>query len=477
MSIEDIEINKLVEECLTSYGTYVLEERHIPDYRDGLKPVQRRVLWTMFEEGVKWNGRFTKCSAIVGNTTARYHPHGDTSCYGALVRMTGLSLKDKKHFFGPNYQYPLIEGYGNFGSIDGDPPAAMRYPEARLSSLSEYLFSLNPCLHMVDNYLNSRKEPLFLPSSLPFLLLNGVSGIAVGATTNIPPHNLSEICEALKLCINSDEMPTVKRLSKIIKGPDWSYGGVIWNKNDLPNIYKEGRGSIIWGLDTKVSKAGKKYIIKIVGIPPGFNIEKFANRIKMKKGVRSVLKLDISDKVEIDVIVNSEELMKKIVNIKIPISCNWNVVHRKSERVIAFSHINLGTFLQLWSKYIISTYREFFEKEARKVLAFMKEDLLKVKAIRLIDEIVPLIREDDKEALQELLNADEEEIKTITGMSLGTLSKTSEKNLLNRYKRNKKELKKIKKNLKNVRGFLTNFFEEAKIYSRPRTTKILQFKK
>jgi DNA gyrase subunit A len=468
--VEDISVAKLIEECLTEYGTYVLQDRSIPDYRDGLKPVQRRILWTMYEDGATWNARFTKCSAIVGNTMSRYHPHGDTSIYGALVNMTGNPRpKNKKLFFGPNHGYPTIEGYGNFGSIDGDKAAAMRYPEARLSCLSHYMFNLEPCLVKVSNYMNTRNEPLFLPSTLPFILLNGVSGIAVGTSTDIPPHNLKEVCNALKLFL-SDKPPTIGKILSKIKGPDWSYGGTITDKDEIKQMYKDGKGRISWGINTERFNQGRRYNVRITGIPPRLDLDKFLTKLSAKKDIKAITKFDISDNIDVLIETSHPKIAKEIAEAKVKVTYNWNVIHRRNESNIDLIHIDLLTCLGMWSKYLINTYSEFFKKEARRVFSDMKVDALKLVAIKHIDKVVKFIRKNDIAALANFLEADSEDLQPVITMSLGSLSGASENRIQSHYNKRKDELQEIRKNLANMNDFLKDFFEEAKIYSQPRRT-------
>lgn len=472
--IEDVPVEQLIAECMEYYGKYVLEERQIPDFRDGLKPVQRRILWTMYEDGYRWDGKFTKCAAIVGNTIARYHPHSDVGSYGALVNMTGLPIpKNEKIFYGPNAPYPLIEGYGNFGSIDGDNAAAMRYPEARLSHLSENLFRLLPVMQTIPNYLNSRQEPLFLSASMPFLLLNGVSGIAVGVTTDIPPHNLKEVCSALKLCIKANKPPNTKRLLKHIKGPDWTYGGVVHNDLDMRNMYTTGRGRVNWGLDAGITKVSQSvYKITITGIPPRFNLPKFVAKMNKKTGVKNVDKLDVSDTLKIVVSVNSEALAEDIVNTKIPMSYAWNVCTRKTEDR-EFHSVTLTSFLSIWVDYLLSTQTLFFKKEIKRIKSNMSTIQIKRLASKYLKQVIAGIQDEDDDLLKKTLKTDDEGIKIVKGMTLGTLSKRSQKGFKTAFLKEKKELGVTKRNLASIDDFLVDFFTEVSKSSRPRKTKVL----
>ncbi|GIW66025.1 MAG: DNA gyrase subunit A [Candidatus Parcubacteria bacterium] len=259
---ESIKISEITNELKSSYLDYALSviiSRALPDVRDGLKPVQRRILYVMRELGLWPNEKFTKCANIVGNTIARYHPHGDQAVYESLVRLAqDFSMR-----------YSLVWGQGNFGSIDGDPPAAYRYTEAKLTPIAvEMLADIEKeSVDFRSNYDNTRKEPVVLPSKIPQLLINGTLGIAVGMATNIPPHNLTEVSNAVKKLINNPDI-SIKDLIQIIKGPDFPTGGIIYGKKTLFEAYRTGRGSIVIRGKVKVeeTKRGNKYLV-ITEIP------------------------------------------------------------------------------------------------------------------------------------------------------------------------------------------------------------------
>ena len=229
----------LQEEMQTSYMEYamsVIISRALPDVRDGLKPVQRRILYAMQRAGATSGSRYRKCAAFVGDVLKLYHPHGDTPVYDALVRMAQtFSLR-----------YPLIDGQGNFGSVDGDPPAAMRYTEARLAAITGELMAdiEKQTVDMIPNYDGSDEEPTVLPARIPNLLINGATGIAVGMTTNIPPHNLREIAAGVKHLIDNPEA-TGEDLLSFVKGPDFPTGGLIMGTAGIKAAYSTGHGRIV----------------------------------------------------------------------------------------------------------------------------------------------------------------------------------------------------------------------------------------
>ena len=219
-----------------NYALSVITSRALPDVRDGLKPVQRRILYTMWQQGLTADVKHRKCAKVVGDVMGSFHPHGDSAIYETLVRMAQpFSLR-----------YPLVDGSGNFGSLDGDPAAAMRYTECRLTRISDELLGEieQDTVHYRPNYDGTKTEPVVLPARLPNLLINGATGIAVGMATNIPPHNLGEVCTALIKLLDNDELGNAQ-LCRYIKGPDFPTGGQILNSpEEIKAIYRTGSGSI-----------------------------------------------------------------------------------------------------------------------------------------------------------------------------------------------------------------------------------------
>lgn len=275
-------ISKEIEEEMKSsfldYAMSVIVSRALPDVRDGLKPVHRRILYAMNELGMFHNRAFKKSARIVGEVLGKYHPHGDVAVYDSLVRMVqDFSLR-----------YPLINGQGNFGSVDGDSAAAMRYTEARLSKLAEELLSDidKDTVEFMDNFDGSLKEPLVLPAKFPNLLVNGSSGIAVGMATNIPPHNLKEVCTAMIRLIDNPDMP-IQELLQILPGPDFPTGGEIWGRKGIIDAYTSGRGRIRLKSKTHFEEKGDDKRIILDEIPYMVNkaqlIEQIAELVKDKK--------------------------------------------------------------------------------------------------------------------------------------------------------------------------------------------------
>ncbi|MGH9891988.1 MAG: DNA gyrase subunit A, partial [bacterium] len=267
-----INIEDEMKDAYLDYSMSVIIGRALPDVRDGLKPVHRRILYAMFREGLLSNKRFSKCAGVVGEVLKKYHPHGDSAVYDALVRLAQPW----------NMRYPLIDGQGNFGSIDGDPPAAYRYTEARLMAIAEEMLADidKETVDFVDNFDNSTKEPVVLPTRLPNLLVNGSDGIAVGMATKVPPHNLKEIIKALLAMIENPGLPAAE-IHKIVPGPDFPTGGFIHGREGIKQAYETGRGIIQMrarAIIEKIAKGDREAII-ISEIPYQVNKAKLIEQI------------------------------------------------------------------------------------------------------------------------------------------------------------------------------------------------------
>src|SRR6186713_1036595 len=249
-NVRPVAIEDEMRSAYIDYAMSVIVARALPDVRDGLKPVHRRILYTMHEMGLRSTASYRKCAGVVGESMAKYHPHGDLAIYDTLVRMAqDFSLR-----------YPLVDGQGNFGSVDGDPPAAMRYTEARMAAITDEILAdiEKDTVDFGDNYDGRLREPSVMPARLPNLLVNGSSGIAVGMATNIPPHNLNEISAAIRALIDNPDL-TVDELCEIVTGPDFPTGGTIFRFEDQRNsitgerervdairhLYATGRGRVV----------------------------------------------------------------------------------------------------------------------------------------------------------------------------------------------------------------------------------------
>jgi len=305
-------IEKEVQESYLDYAMSVIISRALPDVRDGLKPVHRKILYAMWDVGLKPGAKFRKSATVVGEVLGKYHPHGDVAVYDSMVRMAqDFAMR-----------YPLVWGQGNFGSMDGDAPAAMRYTEAKLTKISEELiFDIEKdTVNFIPNYDGSHKEPQVMPARLPNLLLNGTVGIAVGMATNIPPHNLREICDGINHIIEHPDCD-VEELSQFVKGPDFPTGGIIYDIAAIKQTYATGKGPIVMRAKTEIveDKAGQFKII-VSEVPYQVNkatlLEKIATLVKDKKieGIRDLRDESNKDGVRIVIELKKDSYPKKILN-------------------------------------------------------------------------------------------------------------------------------------------------------------------
>jgi DNA gyrase subunit A len=303
-------IEQEMEESYLDYAMSVIVARALPDVRDGLKPVHRRILYAMSEIGLRSTAKYRKSAAVVGEVLAKYHPHGDVAVYDSMVRMAqDFAMR-----------YTLVDGQGNFGSMDGDSPAAMRYTEARMTAIAEEILAdiEKETVNWMDNYDATQKEPVVLPAKVPNLLLNGTLGIAVGMATSMPPHNLSEVVDATIALIN-DPHATTEDLLEFVKGPDFPTGGYIYDWNTIKQTYSTGKGPVVMRAKTEIVENKGSHQILITEIPYQVNkatlLESFANLVRDKKidGIRD-LRDESSDTVRIVVDLKKDALPNKVLN-------------------------------------------------------------------------------------------------------------------------------------------------------------------
>jgi len=311
-TVEPQPLNEEMRRSYLDYAMSVIVSRALPDVRDGLKPVHRRILYAMWSIGLRAGGRYRKSATVVGEVLGKYHPHGDSAVYESMVRMAqDFSMR-----------YTLVRGQGNFGSMDGDHAAAMRYTEAKLSAIAEeMMFDIEKnTVNFIPNFDGSHQEPLVMPAKLPQLLLNGTMGIAVGMATNIPPHNLRELTDAITHLIGNPEA-TVEDLMQFVKGPDFPTGGVIYNQKDILQAYATGKGGIVMrGVAEVVENKNGLFQIVISEIPYAVNkatlVEKIAELVKDKKieGIKDLRDESDKDGVRVVVDLKKDAYPKKILN-------------------------------------------------------------------------------------------------------------------------------------------------------------------
>jgi len=423
-------INRDIEvEMRTSYIDYamsVIVQRALPDVRDGLKPVHRRILYSMHEDGITSDKPYRKCANTVGSVLGRYHPHGDSSVYDAMVRMAqDFSMR-----------YMLIDGHGNFGSIDGDGAAAMRYTEARMAKIAEQMLVdiEKNTVDFMPNYDDRLKEPTVLPSKIPTLLINGSSGIAVGMATNIPPHNITEVINGIIKLIEEDNV-TDEELMAIIKGPDFPTEGMILGREGIKQAYTTGRGKISVRAEAEIEEmSGNKQRIIVKSLPYQVNkaklIENIANLVKDKR-IEGISELrdesDRNDRVRIVIELKRDANAQVVLN-----QLYKNTQMQDTFGIIMLALVNgepkiltlrecLGHYLDHRKQVVLR--RTQFDLEKAEARAHILEGL-KI-ALDNIDEVINIIRssyDDAKERLMERFGLSEIQAQAILDMRLKTLS-------------------------------------------------------
>ncbi|MFH5922773.1 DNA topoisomerase IV subunit A [Staphylococcus aureus] len=427
--IQDLSLEDVLGDRFGRYSKYIIQERALPDVRDGLKPVQRRILYAMYSSGNTHDKNFRKSAKTVGDVIGQYHPHGDSSVYEAMVRLS----QDWK------LRHVLIEMHGNNGSIDNDPPAAMRYTEAKLSLLAEELLrDINKeTVSFIPNYDDTTLEPMVLPSRFPNLLVNGSTGISAGYATDIPPHNLAEVIQATLKYIDNPDI-TVNQLMKYIKGPDFPTGGIIQGIDGIKKAYESGKGRIIVRskVEEETLRNGRKQLI-ITEIPYEVNKSSLVKRIdelRADKKVDGIVEVrDETDRtglriaIELKKDVNSESIKNYLYkNSDLQISYNFNMV------AISDGRPKLMGIRQIIDSYLnhqieVVANRTKFELDNAEKRMHIVEGL--IKALSILDKVIELIRSsknkrDAKENLIEVYEFTEEQAEAIVILQLYRLTNT-----------------------------------------------------
>jgi DNA gyrase subunit A len=438
--ITDVNLTGLMKNSFLDYAMSVIVARALPDVRDGLKPVQRRILYGMNELGVTPDKPYKKSARIVGDVMGKFHPHGDSSIYEGLVRMA-------QDF---SYRYMLVDGHGNFGSVDGDGAAAMRYTEARMSKIAvEMLRDINKnTVDFQDNYDGSEKEPTVLPARFPNLLVNGASGIAVGMATNIPTHNLGEVIDAIHLLMQNPDA-TTEELMKVLPGPDFPTGGVVMGKSGIRKAYETGRGTIIVRakVDIEEAKNGRQRIV-VHEIPYMVNkarlIERIAELAREKEiegitdindetdreGMRIVI--DVRRDASAEVILNN---LYKMTLMQTTFNFNMLAIVNGAPKVLSLKQI-----LQHYLEHQINVVRRRTEFDLKK--AQSRDHIVQGLLIALdhIDEIIKIIREAQtseiaKEQLIDRYTLDDRQAQAILDMRLVRLTGLEREKIENEHQK------------------------------------------
>ncbi|MEI7620589.1 MAG: DNA topoisomerase (ATP-hydrolyzing), partial [Candidatus Falkowbacteria bacterium] len=454
-----VEAQPISEEMKKSYLDYamsVIVSRALPDVRDGLKPVHRRILYAMWDIGLRANAKFRKSATVVGEVLGKYHPHGDTAVYDSMVRLAqDFAMR-----------YPLVRGQGNFGSVDGDSAAAMRYTEAKLSAISEeMLFDIEKdTVEFAPNYDGSHQEPRVLPAKLPNLLLNGTMGIAVGMATSIPPHNLGELIDAINHLIDNPEA-AIEDLAKFVKGPDFPTGGIIYDQKDILTAYATGKGGIVMRgrAEIKENKQNDFQII-ISELPYQVNkatlVEKIAELVKDKKieGVKNLRDESDRDGIRVVLDLKKDSYPKKILNSLYKHTALQSTFHVNMLALIDGIQPKILTLKMILEEYIkhreeVIKRRTQFELTKAKDRAHILEGLMI--ALENIDEVIKTIKASkDKEVakvnLIKRFKLSERQATAILEMRLQSLANLEQLRVEEELKEKLKLIKELEAILKSI---------------------------
>ena len=468
-------IEREMHRSYIDYSMSVIVGRALPDVRDGLKPVHRKIMYAMSELGLAYNRPHKKSATVVGEVLGKYHPHGDIAAYDAMVRMAQpFSLR-----------YPLVDGQGNFGSVDGDPPAAMRYTEARLSKVaSDLLADLDKdTVDMMDNYDGSLKEPTVLPSKFPNLLVNGSDGIAVGMATKMPPHNLREVCDAIVYTVDHPDA-TLEELMQFVKGPDFPTGGTIYGIGGIRAAYETGRGRLKVRSNTHIEEMenGKERII-VDEIPYQVNkaqlIAQIADRVKDKE-IEGITDLrDESDRHGMRIVIElHRDALSSVVLENLFKKTNMEVTYGiinialVDNRPTTLSLKALITHYIVHRKDVVVRRTKYDLAQAEKRFHIL-EGLMK--AINMLDETIALIRasktgEEANEGLRDLLGIDEEQAKAILDMRLQRLTGLELNSIRDEYDQLKVQMDDLRDILANESRVLAIIKSETEEMKEPLST-------
>lgn len=486
MQIGKVKQREIVDEMRESYLDYamsVIVARALPDVRDGLKPVHRRILYVMHEAGLRHNVKHKKSAAIIGDTLGKYHPHGDLAVYDAMARMAqDFSLR-----------YPLINGQGNWGSIDGDPPAAYRYTEARMTDIAEELLKDidKDTIDFTDNYDGTKKEPIVLPAAVPNLLLNGALGIAVGMATNIPPHNLGELVDALIYLVENSKS-TTDDLLEFVKGPDFPTGGFIFNEKEIREAYITGKGAILMRAKTEIIEKERGFQILITEIPYQVNkselIETIANLVQEKRleGIKDLRDSSDKDGLRIEIDLKHDSYPQKVLNNLYKYTDLEKRFHLNMLALVDGIQpqvLSLKGVLEEYLKHreIVITRRTKFELGKAKERAHILEGLKK--ALDHIDQIISTIKKSpDRETahknLMEKFKFSDKQATAILEMKLQTLAGLERQKIEDELKEKLaiiRELEALLKDSRKIMGVVKKELVEVKEkYADARKTQIVK---
>ncbi len=461
-------ISEEMRDAYLDYAMSVIVSRALPDVRDGLKPVHRRILYAMWSIGLKPGAKFRKSANVVGEVMAKYHPHGDAAIYDSMVRMAqDFSMR-----------YMLVNGQGNFGSMDGDPPAAMRYTEAKLQAISEELLLdiEKDTVDFIPNYDGSHKEPVVLPAKLPNLLLNGAMGIAVGMATNIPPHNLTELADGISYLIEHPNA-TVEDLMEFVKGPDFPTRGIIYDINEIKQAYATGKGSIVMRAKTDIQeRKGGSFDIIVTELPYQVNkaslLEKIAALVRDKKidGIKDLRDESSKEGVRVVIELKKDAYPKKILNRLFNLTQLQDTFHVNMLALVDGIQPKILNLKNIFEEYIkhrkeVVTRRTQFELDKAKARAHILEGLMI--ALNKIDAVIKVIKSSKdkdvaKDNLMRKFKLSEKQSVAILEMRLQNLANLERLKIETELKEKKKLIKELSEILANPKKILGIIKQEIK---------------
>lgn len=471
----EVAAGKFVSEQMFDFGRYTIEDRAVPDFRDGHKPVHRRLIYAMYMMQGANSASYMKSARVTGETMGKYHPHG--SAYGSLVELT-------------YNRYPLVIGQGNFGSIKGDPAAAERYSECKVSKLVKHHFSCVDVAEMVPNYSGEFNEPLVINTRLPLLFMNGTSGIATGATTEIPSHNLGELCAAFEYIARNWKTATMAGVIELMRGPDFAYGGVVLsNKDEIRQVYENGQGPIRYSCDYKIEPDSRNQNVTnvvVIGFPDAFNIGSFIqNTIPKLKENRTIVgyREDYNKKtkeLKLIISVDNQSALKKVLKeLQCQQTYRFNVTIRGDEDTggtTAFrENVPFITMAKMWLNWRRVEEEKMLKLELKKLQAakFLEDcKLHAMRNIQVLADAVQQVKLDPHDYVMAKLKVKREQAETMLKFRLIDLQKLKEKELLDKIKGIEGDIARVNKDLSQLMVVVVRHLRELAKETDERRTRI-----
>jgi len=480
--IEFVTAEDYTTSAYQEYGMYTLEERAIPALQDGLLPVQRRILYSMWNLGLRTDSKFAKCANIVGHTMGKYHPHGDQGIYGALVNMTNPEMS----IFGGDPRAPVFP-QGNFGiPRPGEgkptryPAAAMRYTEAKLSKLGTALFDCLDVAKMDDNFDGSTQEPWIIPCRVPLLLMQGSYGVALGANTIIPPHHPVEVLRAARLLLDDPEV-SVRKLMTKVKGPDYGFARCLSSREDIAEVYTAGKGTLHFLCDYHIERGSDCHELVVTSLAPGFLLAQFLKVCRQLENESKIVACnDCTDASGTRLIIQFKDPVvveeRILPRLRTRVSYQWNVIDKTSDGRSQFARINLKEYLAAWVDYRRQVEEDVLRLMRKKKIEQFRRETARLAGIQNIDELAkilanPKLSEEESNKLiiekvkirmgSKVKDLDQEQVQMLLDLKIRSLRALNLKTQEGKVKAISKEIREIQAHLKDVDGWLRLQLEQA----------------